>query len=133
MRSRRAKVGSERCGTLSLHFRSARVLLCAPMPRAPKPRPSTWVATDDDRRGPQGRKRAGPGGVAVRQLPRVTVRAPGRALATWEAICAVMELPAHDAFVAVMRVYVAGLDAATAGKVLRRARTIRRERFGDAP
>ena len=44
-----------------------------------------------------------------------------------------MELPAHDAFVAVLRAYVAGLDATSAGKVLRLARTIRRARFGDAP
>jgi hypothetical protein len=103
------------------------------MPRAPKPRPSTWVATDDDRRGPQGRKRAGPGGVAVRQLPRLTLRAPGRALATWEAVCEVMELSAHDAFPAVLRAYLASLDAASAAKVMRLARTIRRARFGDVP
>jgi hypothetical protein len=69
----------------------------------------------------------------VRQLPRVTVRAPGRALATWEAVCEVTELAAHDAFVAVLRAYVASLDAPSAAKVLRLARTIRRERFGDAP
>ena len=69
----------------------------------------------------------------MRQLPRVTVRAPGRALATWEAVCEVMELPAHDAFIAVLRAYVNSLDADTAAAVLRRARAIRRDRFGDAP
>lgn len=104
------------------------------MPRAPKPRPYDWVASsDEERRGRQGRKRAGPRGVAVRQLPRVTVRAPGRALATWEAVCEVQELAAHDAFVAVMRAYLAGLDATTAAKVQRLAGTIRRARFGDVP
>lgn len=104
------------------------------MPRARKPRPHDWVAQGpEDRRGPQGRPRSGPKGVAVRQLPRVTVRAPGRTLATWEAICQAMELPAHDAFVAVLRAYLGSLDAATAAKVVRLARTIRRERFGSVP
>ena len=69
----------------------------------------------------------------MRQLPRLTLRAPGRALATWEAVCEVMELSAHDAFVDVMRVYLAGLDAATAAQVQRLARTIRRERYPDVP
>ena len=104
------------------------------MPRAPKPRAYDWVAaSDEDRRGRQGRPRAGPGGVAVRQLPRVTIRATGRALSTWEALLAVQELSAHDAFAAVLRAYLAGLDAATAAQVQRLARTIRRERYPDAP
>jgi hypothetical protein len=44
-----------------------------------------------------------------------------------------MELPAHDAFIAVLRAYVNSLDADTAAAVLRRARAIRRDRFGDTP
>jgi len=104
------------------------------MPRAPKPRAYDWVAeNDDDRRGPQGRPRSGPRGVAVRELPRVTVRAPGRVLARWEAILEVQGLAAHDAFAAVTDAYMTLLDATTTAKITARARAIRRERFGEVP
>ena len=103
------------------------------MPRQRKPRPHDWVAASpDDRRGPQGRPRSGPGGVAVRTLPRVTVRALGRSLALWEAICEVQGLPAHEAFDAVLRAYTGTLDADLAVEVTRAARTIQRARFSDA-
>jgi hypothetical protein len=110
------------------------VLRFRAMPRARKPRAHDWVAAGpDDRRGPQGRPRSGPKGIAVRQLPRVTVRALGRTLALWEAICETQALPAHEAFANALKAYLGTLDADTAAQVERRSRAIRRERFGDAP
>lgn len=103
------------------------------MPRTPKPRAYDWVATDEDRRGPQGRPRLGPKGAAVRELGRVTIRATGRDLATFEAIREALEVPPHEAFAIVLAAWVALQDAATAGKVASRARVIRRERYADVP
>jgi hypothetical protein len=102
------------------------------MPRPRKPRPHDWVAASpDDRRGPQGRPRSGPGGVAVRTLPRVTIRALGRSLALWEAICEVQSLAAHDAFDAVLTAYVGTLETDTSARIARSARAIRRDRFSE--
>jgi len=54
-------------------------------------------------------------------------------LATWEAICEVQELAAHDAFAAVTAAYLALLDAPTTARITARARAIRRARFPDKP
>jgi len=99
----------------------------------PKPRAYDWVATDDDRRGNQGRPRLGPKGAAVRQLPRVTIRATGRDVATWDAIRESLGMPPHEVFGAVLAAWLALQDVETAGQVTRRARAIRRERFTDVP
>lgn len=100
----------------------------------PKPRPHDWVAaSDEDRRGPQGRPRLGPKGAAVRQLPRVTIRATGRDVATWDAIRESLGVPPHEAFASVLATWLEVQDAETAGQVTRRARAIRRERFTDVP
>lgn len=104
------------------------------MPRKSTSRAYDWVAgSPEERRGPQGRPRAGPKGLAVRQLDRVTVRALGRSLATWHAVLEVQGLPAHKAFDAVLSSYLASLDSATADRINRRAREVRRQRYGEAP
>lgn len=103
------------------------------MPRAKKPRAYDWVASDDDRRGPQGRPRLGPKGAAVRELPRLTVRAPGRDLATFEAVREALGVSPHQAFTAVLAAWMALQDAATVARVTARARAIRRERYPDVP
>lgn len=103
------------------------------MPRAKKPRAYDWVASDDDRRGPQGRPRLGPKGVAIRQLPRLTVRAPAADLAMFDAIREALGVSPHLAFAAVVSAWLSRQGAATAARVTARARAIRRERYPDVP
>lgn len=66
------------------------------MPRKPVERP--WVVPDDERLSPAGRPRSGPRGRAVRDLPRVTIRAERVALDAWDAILKADDRPAYVVF-----------------------------------
>lgn len=74
------------------------VVLCGlDMPRKPvEPRP--WVVPPDERISPAGRPRTGPRGRAVRDLPRVTIRAERVALDAWDAILKADDRPAYVVF-----------------------------------
>lgn len=90
----------------------------------PKPRP--WLVDEDNRKGPQGRPRSGPRRLAVRQLPRITVRAVARDLALWAALLEVEGRQAHEAFPDVLAAYLEQLPAGRRDDVRRAAERIRR-------
>ncbi len=96
-----------------------------------KPRP--WVVPVDAHKDGRGRPRTGPRGLAVRELPRLTLRAQGATCATWEALQGVTERPAHALLADVLRVYLAELPEAEAGAVRKAAKRIRREKFNETP
>ncbi len=84
------------------------------------------------RKDGRGRPRTGPRGLAVRELPRLTVRARGATCAVWEALRGVTERPAHELFADVLRVYLTELPEAEADAVTRAAKRLRHERFNEA-
>lgn len=71
------------------------------MPRTPRP----WVVPQDDKLSPAGRPRGGPKGKAVRELPRVTIRAQQAAIDAWLALVAADERPAWEVFADMVRHY----------------------------
>lgn len=98
------------------------------------PKPSGEIVPDDDRKGPQGRPRSGPRNLAVRQLPRVTVRALGRTLARWEALLDVTGMQGHAVFDELLSAYL--LNAVpddVRREVEKRARRIKADRYADLP
>ena len=90
------------------------------MPRRKAPRP--WVVPEDARLSPAGRPRVGPRGVAVRELPRVTVRAEPQVIARWLALVDVDSRPAFEVFRDVIAAYVERLPAARRAELTRRLR-----------
>lgn len=93
------------------------------MPKPPAPRP--WLVPKSKRLSPAGRPRSGPGGVAVRALPRITVRAEADALELFDVAQQITGRPQHEAFALAVRAFVASLpdeaQAAIARAVRRRS------------
>lgn len=99
----------------------------SPRKRAVRP----WVVDDDDRLSPAGRPRSGPRGLAVRELPRLTIRADRAAIRTWLAYAATDERPRHVVFRELVSAAVAQLPAARRADVERRARALARDDRAD--
>lgn len=79
------------------------------MPRKPvEPRP--WVVPPDERLTAAGRPRTGPRGRAVRDLPRVTIRAERVALDAWEAVLKADDRPSYLVFRSMVQNYLAQLQ-----------------------
>lgn len=80
------------------------------MPAKP-PAPRPWVVPKSQRLSKAGRPRSGPAGVAVRSLPRLTVRAERDAVALWDAVQAITGRAGYDVFALALKAFVATLPA----------------------
>lgn len=111
-----------------LPFAADPVLLSGAMP---KPRP--WLVDDDSRKGPQGRPRSGPRRLAVRQLPRITVRAVSRTLSLWHAVLEIEDRQGHAVFDDMVTAYLEQLPASRRDEIVRKARRIRSDEYDGEP
>lgn len=73
------------------------------MPKTPRP----WVVPADEYLTGAGRPRVGPRGRAVRDLPRITLRAERVALDAWEAVLKRDDRPAYQVFREMVEHYAA--------------------------
>lgn len=86
-----------------------------------------WLVDDDERLTPAGRPRSGPRGLAVRALPRLTVRAERPVIRLWLALTDTDERPGFELFREMVRAYVGTLPAGRRAEIERRARALARE------
>jgi hypothetical protein len=91
------------------------------------------LTSDRNRKGPQGRKRSGPDGVAVRELARVTIRARGAVLAKWDVLREAENLAPHEFFELLVESYFTRLDPDRQGEILRAVRRRRRDHYANVP
>jgi hypothetical protein len=92
-----------------------------------------WLVSERTRKGPQGRPRTGPNGVAVRELDRVTIRARAAVLAQWDALREAEQLPPHDMFEALVTGYLNRMEPERRSALIRTARRRVAERYRNTP
>lgn len=95
------------------------------MPRRPK-RTTYGVVPAADRLSPAGRPRSGPRGLAVRELPRLTIRAERAVIRRWLALVDTNDRPGHDVFRVLVADAIDALPADRRADVERRARALAR-------
>ena len=76
-------------------------------PRKPAETPRPWVVPPDEYATGAGRPRTGPRGRAVRELPRITLRAERVALDAWEAVLKRDDRPPYVVFREMVEHYAA--------------------------
>ena len=99
----------------------------------PTKRPRPWLVPDEERKGPQGRPRSGPEGVAVRELARITVRARARTLAFWDALRESERLSPYELFERLINSYLAQMAPERQNALMRDMKRRRRDDYRDDP
>lgn len=101
------------------------------------PNPPRWrtepLTRDENRKGPQGRPRSGPEGVAVRELARVTIRARAAVLAKWDVLREAENMPPHEFFEVLVESYFTRLPPERQGEIVRAARRRRKDHYPHVP
>lgn len=107
---------------------------CYPSPAMNPPRWRTEpLTTAENRKGPQGRKRSGPDGVAVREMARVTIRAPAAALATWDVLREDAQMAPHEFFALLVQSYFNRLEPEQQSQLQRAAKRRRKDHYPNVP
>ena len=88
----------------------------------PTPKPRPWLVPKTQRLSPAGRPRSGPGGVAVRALPRLTVRATADTFRLFNAALAITGRPQHEAFALAVDAWVESLPPESRAAIERQVR-----------
>lgn len=81
-----------------------------------------WLVPKSQRLSPAGRPRSGPSGVAVRALPKLTIRAEGDAIALYRAVLGVTGRPGYDVFARAVDSFVTTLPRASQEAIARELR-----------